>query len=154
MRKISLLIIALTLFSPLWAQDTTTPSFTFNHLALSVKDVNKSAAFYKNIFKLQEIVNRTKIQGIRWLSLEEGKELHLISILKENVTINKAVHIAFSTSNFDAFIKMLDKIKMNYSDWPGTPGKINIRADGIKQIFFQDPDGYWIEVNSLGGTNE
>ena len=28
--------------------------------------------------------------------------------------------------------------------------KINIRADGIKQIFFQDPDGYWIEVNSVG----
>jgi lactoylglutathione lyase len=28
--------------------------------------------------------------------------------------------------------------------------KINIRADGVKQIFFQDPDGYWIEVNSIG----
>ena len=44
----------------------------------------------------------------------------------------------------------LDKMKIIYSDWPGNSNKINIRADGIKQIFFQDPDGYWIEVNSLG----
>ena len=79
----------------------------------------------------------------------EGKELHLISILKESVTINKALHFAFTTSNFDSFTKALDEMKISYSDWSGTPQKINIRADGIKQIFFQDPDGYWIEVNSV-----
>ena len=100
--------------------------------------------------KLQEITNRTKIDGIRWFSLGEGKELHLISVLKENVTINKAVHFALTTPNFDAFIATLNSMNFNYSNWPGTPHKINIRADGIKQIFFQDPDGYWIEVNSVG----
>ncbi|HZV69551.1 MAG TPA: hypothetical protein VFG10_08405 [Saprospiraceae bacterium] len=41
-------------------------------------------------------------------------------------------------------------MKITYSDWPGVKHKVNIRADGIKQIFFQDPDGYWIEVNSIG----
>ncbi len=40
-------------------------------------------------------------------------------------------------------------MKIAYSDWPGTPNKVNIRADGMKQVFFQDPDGYWIEVNSV-----
>ena len=40
-------------------------------------------------------------------------------------------------------------MNVTYSDWPGTPNTINIRADGIKQIFFQDPDGYWIEVNNV-----
>ena len=34
-----------------------------------------------------------------------GKELHLISFMKEPVTINKAVHFALTTSNFDAFVK-------------------------------------------------
>jgi lactoylglutathione lyase len=76
--------------------------------------------------------------------------LHLISFLKEPVTINKAVHIALTTSNFDAFVKTLETKNIPYSDWPGIPNKINIRADGIKQIFFQDPNGYWIEVNSVG----
>ena len=134
----------------LWAQDTTTSAFTLNHLALSVKNVDSSAGFYKDVLKLQEITNRTEIEGIRWFSLGEGKELHLISNLKENVTVNKAVHFALTTSNFDVFVKTLDAMNINYSDWSGTPRKINIRADGIRQIFLQDPDGYWIEVNSVG----
>jgi catechol 2,3-dioxygenase-like lactoylglutathione lyase family enzyme len=149
MNKISLLILALSFTAFAQAQQSG-PEFTFNHLALSVKDVDRSAVFYSKVLNLQEITNKTKMEGIRWFSLGEGKELHLISILKENVTINKAVHIALTTSGFDSFIKTLDNMKIVYSDWPGTEGKINIRADGIKQVFFQDPDGYWIEVNSVG----
>jgi lactoylglutathione lyase len=132
----------------------TTSTFTLNHLALSVKDVDTSIGFYKELFNLREITNRTKIEGVRWLSLGEGKELHLISVLKDTVLINKAVHFAFTTPNFDPFFTKLQNMKINYSDWPGTSGKINIRADGIKQIYFQDPDGYWIEVNSAGDVQE
>jgi lactoylglutathione lyase len=149
MKKLSFLLIAFILSGFLQAQDASTINFTFNHLALSVKDVERSAEFYKNVLNLQEITNRTKIEGIRWFSFGDGKELHLISILSERVTINKAVHFALTTSNFDALIKSLTEMNITYSDWPGTPNTINIRADGIKQIFFQDPDGYWIEVNNV-----
>ena len=131
-------------------QDSTNFNLTFNHLALSVTNVDRSADFYHSVLKLPEITNKTKIEGIRWFSLGEGKELHLISILKEKVTINKAVHVALTTNSFDVLLKSLEEKKITYSDWPGTLNKINIRADGIKQIFFQDPDGYWIEVNSVG----
>lgn len=150
MRKLTLLVIALAFTGVLVAQDTASFPFSFNHVALSVKDVDGSAAFYKNVLKLQEITNRTKMAGIRWFSLGEGKELHLISTVKENVTINKAVHFALTTDRFDAFVKTLDQMKLMYSDWPGTAHKISIRADGIRQVFLQDPDGYWIEVNSAG----
>ena len=149
MKKICFLIISFLFSGFLQAQDSNTFNFTFNHIALSVKDVDRSADFYKKVLNLNEITNKTKIEGIRWLSLGEGKELHLISILKENVIINKALHFALTTSNFDAFINTLDNMKISYSDWPGTPQKINIRADGIKQIYFQDPEGNWIEVNSV-----
>ena len=149
MRKIIFIYFALSVSTFLHSQENTSFQFTFNHLALSVKDVNKSAEFYKNVLSLTEITNRTKMDGIRWFSLGEGKELHLISTVKENVTINKAVHLALTSPNFDSFVISLDKKKIPYSDWPGNPNKINIRADGIKQIFFQDPDGYWIEVNSV-----
>lgn len=149
MRKISLLIIVLGLAKVLMAQDSTTTTFKFNHLAISVKDVNRSAEFYKTVLKLEEITNLGKFEGVRWLSMGDGKELHLVSIVKENVVTNKALHIAFTTPNFDVFIKRLDTLKITYSDWPGTANKVNIRADGTKQVFFQDPDGYWIEVNSL-----
>lgn len=124
--------------------------FTFNHIALSVKDVDKSAIFYQEVLRLKEITNRTKIDDIRWFSFGEGKELHLVSILKESVTLNKAVHFALTTANFDAFVKTLEASNVIYSDWPGAQNKITKRADGIKQIYFQDPDGYWIEVNSVG----
>jgi len=150
MRKLTLLVIATFFAGFLFAQDTTSFHFNFNHMAVSVKDVDRSADFYKKVLKLEEITNRSKLEGVRWFSLAEGKELHLISIVKENVAINKAVHLALTTSQFDAFVDRLVKMNISYSDWPGTNNKINIRADGIKQIFFQDLDGYWIEVNSVG----
>lgn len=149
MKKICFLLLSLIISGFLQAQDVSTFNFTFNHIALSVNDVDRSADFYKKLLNLNEITNKTKIEGIRWFSLGEGKELHLISILKESVTINKALHFALTTANFESFVKILDEMEISYSDWPGTPQRINMRADGIKQIFFQDPDGYWIEVNSV-----
>jgi len=149
MRKILFLIMAISFASLVHAQDTTSFNFTFNHLALSVKDVDRSIDFYKKVLNLKEITNRTKIEGIRWLSLGEDKELHLISILKDPFSINKAIHPGLTTPDFDSFVKWLDVLKIAYSDWPGTSHTINSRADGVKQIYFQDPDGYWIEVNNI-----
>ena len=149
MKKLIILLTAIIYFGMLQAQETS--HFTFNHVSsLSVKDIDKSAIFYKEVLQLKEITNSTKKDGIRRFSFWEGKELHLVSILKEPVTINKAVHFALTSANFDAFVKTLEAPNIIYSDWPGAQNKITKRKDGIRQIFFQDPDGYWIEVNSLG----
>jgi lactoylglutathione lyase len=149
MRKITLLVIAIFISGFLLAQEKGSFDFNFNHMALSVKDVDQSAEFYKKVLKLTEITNRSKLEGVRWFALAEGKELHLISIVKENITLNKAIHLALTTTSFDQFVQTLERSKITYSDWAGSVNKINIRADGIKQVFFQDPDGYWIEVNSI-----
>jgi lactoylglutathione lyase len=150
MRKATLLVIATIVCGSLLAQDKGSFNFNFDHMALSVKDVDRSADFYKRVLKLDEITNRSKLEGVRWFSLGQNKELHLIAIIKENVTINKAVHLALTTTNFDDFVKTLDSLHIAYSDWGGAVHKVNIRADGVKQVFFQDPDGYWIEINSVG----
>ncbi len=92
-------------------------SVSFNHLALSVEDLDRSAEFYKKVLYLEEITNKTKIDGIRWFSLGDGKELHLISILKDDIKINKAVHFALEISNLDSLIKQLESMKIAYSDW-------------------------------------
>ncbi|HRD06586.1 MAG: VOC family protein [Saprospiraceae bacterium] len=148
--KVRMLAYLIMFSYALFGQGTPKLNMTFNHLALSVKDVNRSAEFYTTVLGLTEITNKTRMEGIRWFSLGEGKELHLISLIKDTVVINKAVHLALTTNNFDALLKTLIENKIAYSDWPGTPNKVNIRADGIKQVFFQDPDGYWVEVNSVG----
>jgi lactoylglutathione lyase len=149
MKKISFLLLALLLTGATWAQDKNSFSLTLDHAALSVKDLDRSFDFYTNVLKLKEITNLTRKEGIRWISLGEGKELHLVSTIKEPVLVNKAVHLAFKAVNFDALVKMLDNLKITYSDWVGIVHKVNVRADGIKQVYFQDPDGYWIEVNSV-----
>jgi catechol 2,3-dioxygenase-like lactoylglutathione lyase family enzyme len=131
----------------LWAQQTATTAFAFDHVALSVADLDVSAEFYGAVFGLKEISNRTKFEGIRWFSLGEGKELHLISVVKEPVKLNKAVHFALKTADFDAFLATLNAIDLEFSNFPGNAGEVSVRADGIRQLYLQDPDGYWIEVN-------
>lgn len=149
MKKLFVLL-AVAMFSNFSnAQEKLDFSMSFDHLALSVNDVNVSAKFYNSILNLTEITNKTKVDGIRWFSLGDGKELHLISVIKSKVKLNKAVHFAVTTSSFDAFINKLTSMNINYSSWAGEEQKITVRADGVKQVYVQDPDGYWIEVNSV-----
>ena len=123
-------------------------AFLFNHLALSVKDVNESVAFYQKVFEFKEIKNTASNSKTRWLSLGEGKQLHLIPRPDSEIKTNKAVHFALTTNDLDSFVLYLKKLKIEYSDWRDTPNKDYIRKDGIKQIYFQDPNGYWIEINN------
>ncbi|MGB0254756.1 MAG: VOC family protein [Flavobacteriaceae bacterium] len=124
-------------------------AFQFNHIALAVKDVNESIAFYQKVFGLKEIENTASNSKTRWLSLNEGKELHLIPKPEATVQVVKEVHFALATTDIHLFAKRLSALDILYSDWLGTPEKIHIRKDGIKQLYFQDPNGYWIEVNNI-----
>lgn len=148
MKKIAVSLIVFVITGTLCAQNTNSFGLKLDHMALSVKDLDRSVDFYTNVLKLSEITNLTRKEGIRWVSLGDGKELHLVSTIKGPVTINKAVHLAFKSANFDALIQALKALKITYSDWPGKLDTITVRADGIKQIYIQDPDGYWIEINS------
>jgi lactoylglutathione lyase len=149
MKQIIIICILALSIATAQAQDTNPFRFSFNHVALSVNNVDSSANFYKTVLGLTEITNRTQKPGIRWMSLGGDKELHLVSTIKAPVTINKAVHIALTTPDFLGFVRRLEQNRLPYSNWEGAPQKITTRADGILQLYFQDPDGYWIEVNSV-----
>jgi lactoylglutathione lyase len=122
-------------------------TFLFNHIALSVKDVDKSIEFYQKVLQLTEIKNTASDSKTRWLSIGEGKQLHLIPRPNSEIKINKAVHFALSTADIDSFVIYLKELKIDYSDWIGSQNKDYVRKDGIKQVYFQDPNGYWIEIN-------
>ena len=83
---------------------------------------------------------------IRWLGLDNGQELHLIQAETDEIKVTRQVHLAWSTATFTEFLQVLEEGKSTNSNWPGTL-KRAVRADGAKQVYFQDPDGYWIEVN-------
>jgi lactoylglutathione lyase len=47
----------------------------------------------------------------------------------------------------DAFVDKLNSKHIAYSDGHGKQTAIFLRADGVKQVYFNDPDGYTIEIN-------
>jgi hypothetical protein len=64
------------------------------------------------------------------------------------VSLNKAVHFALTTSMFDDFIENLRQSEVRFSNWAGEAQMVTTRADDTRQVYLQDPDGYWIAVNS------
>lgn len=118
-----------------------------DHYAINVEDLTKSVTFYQDIFNLQEIKNGTGLSHIRWFRLGTSQELHIIAVDSLDKKLPKGVHLALAVSDFDRFRKKIQDLKIDYSDWPGTPQAISTRPDNIRQLYFQDPDGYWVEVN-------
>ena len=123
----------------------------FDHTALHVADLGRSVAFYERLFGLEEIAAPGDSTVIRWLSLGGGDQLHLIHYGDGFVEPTKAVHFALRVSDLDALVARVRSLDIPYSDWPGVAGAVSTRGDGIRQIYVQDPDGYWIEVNDVTG---
>ncbi|WP_411896111.1 VOC family protein [Winogradskyella sp. A2] len=121
--------------------------YSFNHIALSVRDADESVEFYQNVLQLTEIENTASNSKTRWLAFNDDVQLHLIPRPNAEIKTNKAVHFALAIIDLNSIIKNLEALNIKYSDWRDTPDKSYIRKDGIKQIYFQDPNGYWIEIN-------
>ena len=143
-------IIFLLLIIPIIKYGQNNNSMKFNHQALLVNDLNQSGDFYNNILGFEEIeVGAGQNPPKRWFKSEDGMEIHLISTKEKLKSIPKGVHMAFSVKNFDLFINNLKGNNISYGNWRGDENQIQLRNDGYKQIFFQDPQGYWIEVNNV-----
>lgn len=121
---------------------------TLNHVALYVLDLQKSAGFYKNIIGLESIPEPFHDGRHEWFRIGEHSQLHLIGGAKSVSSHDKDSHLCFSVSSMDDFIQNLNKNKVDYENWPGEANKITTRTDGVKQIYFKDPDGYWVEINN------
>ncbi len=149
----ALLFVQCLWMNPSFSQAKTSPptTLTFNHQALFVRDLDTSARFYSQILGLKEIENETKLTIIRWFSMGNGTQLHLIAGDNKGIVLKKAIHFALATPDFDAFMKHLNAKGIEYSDWLGEIRQFNTRADGVRQIYLQDPDGYWIEINDASG---
>ncbi|MGZ3913822.1 MAG: VOC family protein [Flavisolibacter sp.] len=118
-----------------------------NHIAVYVANLQKSTSFYTEIIGLDTVPEPFHDGKHTWLSLGPLGNLHLIAGASGVTAHDKNSHICFSVPTVDEFIKRLDHSGIAYEDWPGKPKSITHRVDGVKQIYFRDPDGYWIEIN-------
>ncbi|MCZ6694445.1 MAG: VOC family protein [Bacteroidetes bacterium] len=119
----------------------------FDHTAILVSDLQKSAEFYTDILQLSQIETPGSNQIIRWFSLGKNRQLHLVKVDNDGIKLHKAIHFSLNVANYDAFLKYLESKIIEYSNWPGEKNKFTVRADGVRQIYIQDPDGHWIEIN-------
>ena len=121
---------------------------SLNHIALSIYDLKKSTDFYKNIIGLPEIPEPFHDGKHTWFKIGEHSQLHLIQGAAVITEHDKNSHVCFTVSSIDEVIKVLNKNNVWFGNWAGETSKITTRPDGVKQIFFKDPDGYWIEINN------
>jgi len=121
--------------------------FRIDHIALNVRNLAASAAFYGEVLGLKEIENRTRRPTIRWFAFDGTRAIHLITGADEpppERPIN--AHFCLSTPHFDATLEYLKGRGVRFRNLQGEPLTFNLRGDGVRQTYFQDPDNYWIEV--------
>lgn len=123
-------------------------SFNFDHQSLVVTNLMKTGDFYKDVFGFEEIPHPERKPGFRWFNIYGNSQLHLIKKDIIEFKKDKSIHLCLAVQNLEGFVERLISKDIDFYDWPGNKGSVTDRADGVKQIYIQDPEGYWIEINT------
>lgn len=118
-----------------------------NHIALYVVDLEKSTRFYRDVLQIDTLAEPFHDGKHAWFKIGDHSQLHIISGATAVMPHEKSSHLCFSVPAMDAFISRLEKYQLPYTNWAGTGKTPTRRVDGVQQIYLQDPDGYWIEIN-------
>jgi lactoylglutathione lyase len=147
MKKRFIVALILISFSPTLMAQQGSETVYLNHIALLVKDLKKSTDFYETILHLKQIPEPFKDGLHTWFTLGQAGQIHLIQNADTVSLRNKHDHVCFSVKSIDEIVAILNQNHVPYVNWAGSPQTITTRVDGVKQVFFQDPDGHYIEVN-------
>jgi lactoylglutathione lyase len=142
-----LLLVGALSFERSNAQTNSDIAVSLNHIALYVSNLEKSTAFYETILNLKQIPEPFHDGKHTWFSIGSAGHIHLVMGEPKEYARDRNDHLCFSVKSVEAFITNLNNHKIEYTNWPGTSKEITIRKDGVKQIYFKDPDGHLIEIN-------
>jgi lactoylglutathione lyase len=123
------------------------PKATLNHTALYVVDLKSSASFYQNIIGLDTIPEPFHDGKHTWFRIGPGIALHIIEGAETKKEYYRNQHTCFSVQSVEKFIDVLRKNNLQWENRDGTKNAVTTRPDGVKQLWLQDPDGYWVEIN-------
>ncbi|GGG32309.1 VOC family protein [Hymenobacter glacieicola] len=118
-----------------------------NHVALHVYDLRKSTDFYQRVLGLRQIPEPFNDGRHVWFRLGPRSQLHLIQGAAKVEEHAKDTHLAFRVRNLRKFTARLDQLATPYRSWTGEARQTTARPDGVQQVYLQDPDNFWIEVN-------
>jgi lactoylglutathione lyase len=145
--RLTTLLFSLALPHLCFSQNNNTNQPVFNHAALCAKNLRKTADFYSTVIQLQKIHHPFNDTLHVWFKIGEGLALHVIQGDCPTNVHDISIHLCFSVPSLEAFMKHLDAMNVKYGNWNGEPKKVQLRADGVHQVYLQDPDGFWIEIN-------
>ncbi len=118
-----------------------------NHTAVYVVNLEASRHFYQDIVGLDTIPEPFKDGKHIWFNTGIGIAMHVIQGAEAKKEYYKNQHTCFSVTSVKAFTNVLKNNNITWENVNGTKQAITIRVDGVQQIWLQDPDGYWIEIN-------
>lgn len=111
-----------------------------NHVAIHVKDVEKSCEFYRTVLQLESMPRPAFTFPGAWFRLGQHQELHLIGNRTDPVfSQNRGNHFALRADDLDVWEEHFQKLGVPYA-----PRRT--RPDGALQIYVMDPDGHCIEL--------
>ena len=114
-------------------------TFGLTHIALPVKDVKRSAAFYQKIFGTKEMYCTP---GFIQVQTPGSRDIIVFEKQKRISSPKKNFHFGFRLSGASGMKKAIAVIKK-------AGGKIKESGEfvpGEPYVFFYDPDGYEVEV--------
>jgi lactoylglutathione lyase len=124
-----------------------TQKASINHIAIFVVNAKTSAGFYQNIIGLDTVPEPFHDGKHFWLRVGTGVTMHIIEGAEKKKEYYKNQHTCFSVASVEVFIETLKKKNIPFEDRDGTKSAFTIRVDNVKQLWLQDPDGYWVEIN-------
>jgi len=132
------------------------PDLLLHHVSYPVRNVERSAKFYQDLFGLSLLPRPNfGIDGV-WLACGDG-QIHLVANpefgtfrLDKSVDIAD-VHFAFRTDDFESMVKNLADHGFSETLPKEDSKRILVIREGLAgfpQLYLLDPDRHTIEVNS------
>ena len=125
---------------------------SLNHMGLIVADLDQTRTFYLDFLGMKEIPRPSNfLFGGAWFQIEAGYEVHVILAADTSADagipepgIGKseglATHFAFEVDDLDSYLERSKSMGIEIAGGP-----LN-RGLGANQAYFQDPDGYQVEL--------
>jgi catechol 2,3-dioxygenase-like lactoylglutathione lyase family enzyme len=118
------------------------PIRSLNHIAVVTRRVEDSVKFYRDVLGFREVERPNFKFAGAWL-FNYGLMIHVIASDAEErpagEILTRAAHLALHADDLDAVERLLNEHGIQYR-------KSEVPGRNVKQLFFQDPDGFHIEI--------
>lgn len=123
--------------------------YRLDHIALLVRDLDETAKFLTEVLQIREVPDPMGGTHIRWFEFGNAQRFHIQAGDISRTHVEKRTHFALSAPDLDAVIAHFRATGVAFSNMAGVAGEVNVRPDGMRAVFVQDPNGYWFEINDF-----